>query len=80
MTHVDLLQTIGKNIKEARIEKGMIGYTLGKALNVDKAYVSQMEHGKVDFRISQLFRIAQILETDACKLIANTTNVLTTKI
>ena len=64
-----LLISIGKNIKEARNEKHMKGETFGNAFGVKKAAVSHMESGKMDFKISDLYRISDILETDVCSLL-----------
>ncbi len=46
------------------------GEKLGKALGITKAEVSRMENGRMDFKISRLHKIAQIAETDVCKLIS----------
>ena len=70
MTHESLLVAIGKNIKEERMEKGWKGEWVGKKLKVSKAAVCQMEKGEKDFRISELFKIAEILETDVCTLVS----------
>lgn len=70
MTHKNLLAAIGKNVKEERLEKGIKGEWLGKKLEISKAAVSQMENGQKDFRVSELFKIAEILETDVCKLVS----------
>lgn len=69
MTHANLLLAIGKNIKEARNEKQMKGETFGNAFGVKKAAVSHMENGKMDFKISDLYRISDILEKDVCSLL-----------
>lgn len=69
MVHKNLLLTIGKNIKEARNEKGMKGDVFGNELGIKKAAVSHMENGKMDFKISDLYRISDVLETDVCSLL-----------
>ncbi len=69
MTHENLLKVIGNNIKEVRNEMQMKGESLAKELGVIKAAVSQMENGLMDFRISLLHRIAEILNTDVSRLL-----------
>ena len=66
---IKILLQIGKNIKEARNEKQMKGETFANAYGVKKAAVSHMENGKMDFKISDLYRISDILETDVCSLL-----------
>jgi len=65
----DLLKLIGKNIKEARNEKQMKGDTFGIALGIKKSAISHMENYKMDFKISELYRICDILGTDVCSLL-----------
>ena len=69
MVHKNLLLAIGKNIKEARNEKGMKGDVFGNELGIKKSAVSHMENGKMDFKISDLYRISDVLETDVCSLL-----------
>lgn len=69
MKSLELLKTIGNNISEVRKEKGIKGETLGKELGVTKAAVSNLENGLVDFKISTLMQIANILNTDLSTLL-----------
>ena len=67
--HKEILLIIGQNIKEIRKENGIKAEILAKQLKKSTAAISQMENGLVDFKISYLSRIAELLETDLSQLI-----------
>jgi len=69
MNSKELLKTIGQNINHIRKEKGVKGETLGKELGVTKAAVSNLENGLVDFKISTLIHIANVLNADISTLL-----------
>ena len=59
-----LLALIGAKIKEIRLSKDVFIEVLAKECEVDKSQISRMEHGKVNFSMSMLYRIAQVLKVD----------------
>lgn len=73
MSELPILKSIGKSIKEKRSEKEIKGQTLATALKKSKSAVSQMKSGLVDFKISQLQKIAELLKVDMHTLIVNNT-------
>lgn len=64
-----LAQIIGRNIKEIRTEQGIKCETLAKALRKTKGAISQLESGLVDFKVSQLTKIATALNTEVCLIV-----------
>lgn len=55
------------------MEKGLKGDTLAKGLKNTKAAISLMENGLIDFKISKLGKIADILGVSLSQLICSTT-------
>ena len=64
-----LLAFIGAKIKEIRLSKDISIEVLAKECKVDNGQVSRMEHGKVNFSMSMLYRIAQVLKVDPRELL-----------
>lgn len=56
------------NIKNIRLEKGIIQEVLADALNFDVANYSRIENGKQELKVSQLEIIANVLEVDIIDL------------
>jgi transcriptional regulator with XRE-family HTH domain len=65
----DLLMRIGKKIREARIEKNISQELLANECETDYSQINRMELGKVNFTISQLYRIASVLNIPAKDLL-----------
>lgn len=61
----ELLAHIGNKIREIRIIKGITQETLANECEVDYSQVHRMEMGRVNFNISNLYKIAQALGVDA---------------
>jgi XRE family transcriptional regulator, master regulator for biofilm formation len=61
-SEVMTLDLVGKKIREMREKKGLSQRGLAKALNMNHAYLSRIENGKVDPSIELLVKIAEILE------------------
>jgi len=59
-----LLVFIGAKIKEVRLSKDVSIGVLAKECKVDNSQISRMEHGKVNFSMSMLYRIADVLKVD----------------
>ncbi|MGI8597820.1 MAG: helix-turn-helix domain-containing protein [Chitinophagaceae bacterium] len=55
------LETVALNIKKARLKQEMKGEVLGKTIGVSKSYISQLESGDVDIKLSTIFKIAEAL-------------------
>jgi transcriptional regulator with XRE-family HTH domain len=59
-----LLAFIGGKIKEIRLSKDISIEVLAKECKVGNSQISRMEHGKVNFSMSMLYMIAQVLKVD----------------
>ena len=66
---MNLLQTIGTNMRERRRELGISQDEAGKKLNTSRQYYGQIESGKFDFRVTTLERIANMLEIEIFELL-----------
>ena len=64
-----LLLEIGQSLRNARTAKGISIEYLANEIGVDYSQINRMELGKVNFSISNLYRIAKVLELDAKKLL-----------
>jgi len=51
----------GNNMKKIRLEKGMSQGDICRALNLDRAYISNVENGKQNLTISTMEKIAKAL-------------------
>jgi transcriptional regulator with XRE-family HTH domain len=58
MNEKELLWRIGQRVKEIREEKGITQQSIANNIDTDRANISRLESGRVDSRISTLFRIA----------------------
>ncbi len=52
----------GKHLRGLRLEKGYSGVEFANILGVDKQFLSRLELGQSDPRMSTLIRLAQALE------------------
>ena len=59
-----LLVHIGSKIREIRISQNVSQETLANECEVDYSQINRMELGKVNFNISNLYRIAKALKVD----------------
>jgi transcriptional regulator with XRE-family HTH domain len=64
-----LLKYIGGRIREIRISKNISQEDLASDCEVDYSQINRMELGKVNFSISNLFRIAKALDVDPKELL-----------
>lgn len=64
-----LLKYIGERIREVRISKQMAQEALANGSELDYSQINRMELGKVNFSISNLYRIAKALEIDPKELL-----------
>ena len=65
----EVLKSIGTKIREFRINKEISQETLANECDLDYSQVNRMELGKVNFSISNLFRIARALNVDPKELL-----------
>jgi len=65
----EVLKSIGTKIRELRINKEISQETLANECDLDYSQVNRMELGKVNFSISNLFRIARALNVDPKELL-----------
>ncbi len=65
----NLLLKIGKNIRQIRITKNITQEYLANECGTAYTQVNRMELGKVNFTISQLYRIAAVLNIQAKELL-----------
>ena len=59
------LQVIGKNVKTARIMRGLSQETLAEKLEKSINFVSLLENGKTGFSIQTIIDLCSALEVDA---------------
>lgn len=60
----ELLISIGSKIRENRTSQGISQETLANECEVDYSQINRMELGKVNFNISNLYKIAEALKVD----------------
>jgi transcriptional regulator with XRE-family HTH domain len=65
----ELLIKIGIKLRKARIEKSISQEVLANECETDYSQINRMELGKVNFTISQLYRIANVLNIQAKELL-----------
>lgn len=64
-----LLVQIGESLRKVRTANKMSIEDLANTIGVDYSQINRMELGKVNFSISNLYRIAKVLEIDPRKLL-----------
>ena len=64
----DPLLGLGQNIRDFRIKKGLSEEALGRALKVDKSYISRIESGKKNLTIKSLAKVADALSIEIKRL------------
>jgi transcriptional regulator with XRE-family HTH domain len=60
---------LGQNLRKLRLKKKMSQVDLATALNVDRAYISNIENGRMNPTLSTLEKIAGALEIPTNELI-----------
>lgn len=63
------MTTVGREIRKARIDKGINQKALAEQLNVKQQYLSRIEHDMVDLRVSLLQKIAHMLAVPVTRLL-----------
>ena len=64
-----LLKYIGDRIREIRVSKQISQEALANESELDYSQINRMELGKVNFTISNLYRIAKALDIDPKELL-----------
>lgn len=59
-----LIDRLGEEIKESRLNAGLSQEALALAAGVDRTYVSQLERGVANPSLKILYRISRVLETE----------------
>ncbi len=54
-------QKFGENMKKIRFEKGMTQGDICRSLELDRAYISNVENGKQNLTISTMEKVAKAL-------------------
>ena len=62
-------QKFGENMKKIRLEKGMSQGDICRALNLDRAYISNVENGKQNLTISTMEKVAKALDVSIDQLL-----------
>lgn len=65
----DVLKLIGSKIREIRMDKEISQETLANESELNYSQVNRMELGKVNFSISNLYRVARALDVDPKELL-----------
>ena len=60
---------LGENLKKLRLKKKMSQGDLAKALDVDRAYISNIENGRMNPTLSTLEKIAKALKASIKDLV-----------
>jgi transcriptional regulator with XRE-family HTH domain len=63
------MTTVGREIRKARIDKGINQKALADKLDVKQQYLSRIEHDMVDLRVSLLQKIAHMLAVPVARLV-----------
>lgn len=59
-----LLREVGANLRKARKAKGISIESLANQSDLDYSQIRRMEVGKVNYSLSQLYRVAYFLKID----------------
>jgi transcriptional regulator with XRE-family HTH domain len=62
-------EKLGKNLREIRLKKKLSQGSLATALNVDGAYISNIENGRMNPTLSTLEKIANALGISSSELL-----------
>ena len=60
---------LGQNLRKLRLKKNMSQVALATALNVDRAYISNIENGRMNPTLSTLEKISKALGISSSELL-----------
>ena len=61
LDEIELIKSVGKKIRDARILKGLTQATLSYDANIPKNQVGKIERGEISTSITTLFKICKAL-------------------
>lgn len=69
MTEDVMLKTVGKNIKNVRVEKKILQQDLAAICNIETPNMSRIENGRTNITLKTLFKISEALGVEMYKLL-----------
>ena len=69
MNDKELLERIGRRVKELRVAKGLTQQELAAVLDIEKSNMSRLEAGRVNISATALYKIAQALDMTLSELL-----------
>ena len=69
MTEDVMLKTVGKNIKNVRVEKKILQQDLAAICNIETPNMSRIENGRTNMTLKTLFKISEALGVEMYKLL-----------
>lgn len=79
ITKSDILQIVGKNIKQIRLLKGLSQENLASDLQKSINFISLLENGKTGLSIQTIIDICKALDVDANSIFAGVINAANVK-
>ena len=69
MHREDSSKRLGENLKKLRLKKKMSQCDISRKLNVDRAYISSIENGRMNPTLSTLEKLAEALGISSSELL-----------
>ncbi|HFC11184.1 MAG TPA: XRE family transcriptional regulator [Candidatus Kaiserbacteria bacterium] len=69
MLNMESGKKLGENLRRLRLKKDLSQGDLATVLNVDRAYISNIENGRMNPTLSTLDKIAKALEVSSSELL-----------
>jgi len=69
MHREDSSKRLGENLKKLRLKKKMSQGDISRKLNVDRAYISSIENGRMNPTLSTLEKLAEALGISSSELL-----------
>ena len=69
MNKKEVLKQIGKNIQNARMQKGYTQETFSELMGVSWSYVAKIESGILNLSVGNILEISNFLEVDINELL-----------
>lgn len=67
---IPVMVAVGEKLRELRRERGITQNAIASRLHTDPSNVSHMEAGRQDLRVTQLVKLARLLEVRVCDLVS----------
>lgn len=65
----ELLQSVGANVRQRRVQSGQTQEQLAEKANMDRRYLQRVERGTVNMTLSTLATLAEVLGTTPTALL-----------